>query len=104
MPYISASIIMQLMSAVVPSIARLQQEGEVGRQKVAQYSRYLTILIAVVQSALLLGAFCNPQQVGLLSFLTPLLSTLLLLWSSGQAVSLKIIFPLRPGVTQGRGQ
>ncbi len=64
MPYISASIIMQLMSAVVPSIARLQQEGEVGRQKVAQYSRYLTILIAVVQSALLLGAFCNPQQVG----------------------------------------
>jgi len=64
MPYISASIIMQLMSAVVPSIARLQQEGEVGRQKVAQYSRYLTIIIAVVQSALLLGAFCNPQQVG----------------------------------------
>ena len=64
MPYISASIIMQLMSAVVPTIARLQQEGEVGRQKVAQYSRYLTILIAVVQSALLLGAFCNPQQVG----------------------------------------
>jgi preprotein translocase subunit SecY len=64
MPYISASIIMQLMSAVVPSIARLQQEGEIGRQKVAQYSRYLTILIAIVQSALLLGAFCNPQQVG----------------------------------------
>lgn len=64
MPYISASIIMQLMSAVVPSIARLQQEGEVGRQKVAQYSRYLTIIIAVVQSALLLGAFCNPGKVG----------------------------------------
>ena len=64
MPYISASIIMQLMSAVVPSIARLQQEGEIGRQKVAQYSRYLTIVIAIVQSALLLGAFCNPQQVG----------------------------------------
>ena len=64
MPYISASIIMQLMSAVVPSIARLQQEGEVGRQKVAQYSRYLTILIAIVQSALLLGAFCNPTKVG----------------------------------------
>ena len=64
MPYISASIIMQLMSAVVPSIARLQQEGEVGRQKVDQYSRYLTIIIAVVQSALLLGAFCNPGKVG----------------------------------------
>jgi preprotein translocase subunit SecY len=64
MPYISASIIMQLMSAVVPSIARLQQEGDVGRQKIAQYSRYLTIIIAVVQSGLLLGAFCNPGKVG----------------------------------------
>ncbi len=64
MPYISASIIMQLASAVVPSIARLQQEGEVGRQKVAQYSRYLTIVIAIVQSSLLLGAFCKPNQVG----------------------------------------
>jgi preprotein translocase subunit SecY len=64
MPYISASIILQLMTAVVPSLARLQQEGELGRQKIAQYSRYLTILIALVQSALLLGAFCNPQSVG----------------------------------------
>ncbi|MSR72163.1 MAG: preprotein translocase subunit SecY [Opitutia bacterium] len=64
MPYISASIIMQLMSAVVPSIARLQQEGDVGRQKIAQYSRYLTIAIAIVQSGLLLGAFCNPGKVG----------------------------------------
>jgi len=64
MPYISASIIMQLMSAVVPAIARLQQEGEVGRQRVAQYSRYLTILIAIVQSAMLLAAFCNPTQAG----------------------------------------
>lgn len=64
MPYISASIIMQLMSAVVPTIARLQQEGDVGRQKIAQYTRYLTIIIALVQSALLLGAFCNPGKVG----------------------------------------
>jgi len=64
MPYISASIILQLMTAVVPSLARLQQEGELGRQKIAQYTRYLTILIALVQSALLLGAFCNPQSVG----------------------------------------
>lgn len=64
MPYISASIILQLMTAVVPSLARLQQEGEIGRQKIAQYARYLTIIIAIIQSALLLGAFCNPQSVG----------------------------------------
>ncbi|MAH13262.1 MAG: preprotein translocase subunit SecY, partial [Verrucomicrobia bacterium] len=42
MPYISASIIMQLMGAVFPTLARLQQEGEPGRQKISQYTRYLT--------------------------------------------------------------
>ena len=40
MPYISASIIMQLMGAVFPTIARLQQEGEIGRQKINSYTRY----------------------------------------------------------------
>lgn len=53
MPYISASIILQLMSAVVPSLARLQQEGEMGRQKISQYTRYLTVLICMVQAILL---------------------------------------------------
>lgn len=62
MPYISASIIMQLMGAVVPGIAKLQQEGEVGRQKVAQYSRYLTIAIALVQGTLMLSALCVPEK------------------------------------------
>ena len=45
MPYISASIIFQLMSAVVPALSRLQQEGYVGRQKLTQYTRYATVLI-----------------------------------------------------------
>ncbi len=61
MPYISASIIMQLMGAVVPSIARLQQEGEVGRQKISQYTRYLTLAICIVQGTMLIRAFqVNP--------------------------------------------
>ncbi|MDR2980730.1 MAG: preprotein translocase subunit SecY [Puniceicoccales bacterium] len=64
MPYISASIIMQLMGAVVPSISRLQQEGDIGRQKIAQYSRYLTIVIALVQAFMLLGALSSPQNAG----------------------------------------
>jgi preprotein translocase subunit SecY len=64
MPYISASIIMQLMGAVVPSISRLQQEGDIGRQKIAQYSRYLTITIAVIQGALLSSALSSPDSVG----------------------------------------
>ena len=64
MPYISASIIMQLMGAVVPSISRLQQEGDMGRQKIAQYSRYLTIIIAIVQGLMLASALSNPEGVG----------------------------------------
>jgi preprotein translocase subunit SecY len=50
MPYISASIIMQLMSTSVPSLERLKKEGEVGRKQINQYTRYLTLLLAVVQS------------------------------------------------------
>jgi preprotein translocase subunit SecY len=61
MPYISASIAMQLMGAIVPSLARLQQEGEVGRQKIAQYTRYLTLTICLVQGAMLVRALdINP--------------------------------------------
>ncbi|MGF1484650.1 MAG: preprotein translocase subunit SecY [Opitutales bacterium] len=64
MPYISASIILQLMGAVVPSLARLQQEGEIGRQKITQYTRYLTIAIGLVQSLLLaLGIMRSPQTL-----------------------------------------
>ena len=75
MPYISASIIMQLMGAVFPTLARLQQEGEPGRQKISQYTRYLTIFICLVQGGLLAVALrdspgsliqgFNPAEIGL---------------------------------------
>ena len=50
MPYISASIIMQLMSYVVPSMEALKKEGEAGRRKITQYTRYGTLGLAVFQS------------------------------------------------------
>ncbi len=50
MPYISASIIVQLMTAAVPSLETLKKEGESGRKKLNQYTRYLTVLIAMFQS------------------------------------------------------
>ena len=50
MPYISASIIVQLMAGAVPSLETLKKEGEVGRKKLNQYTRYLTVLIALIQS------------------------------------------------------
>ncbi|MDR3439256.1 preprotein translocase subunit SecY [Telmatospirillum sp.] len=50
MPYISASIIMQLMTTVVPSLEAMKKEGESGRKKINQYTRYATVLIAAVQA------------------------------------------------------
>jgi preprotein translocase subunit SecY len=50
MPYISASIIIQLMTAVMPSLEALKKEGETGRKKLNQYTRYLTVLITVGQA------------------------------------------------------
>lgn len=50
MPYISASIIIQLMATSVPTLERLKKEGEVGRKQLNQYTRYLTLLLAVLQS------------------------------------------------------
>src|SRR6201991_3266089 len=50
MPYITASIILQLLTVVVPSLERLQKEGEVGQQKITQYTRYLTVGLGFLQS------------------------------------------------------
>jgi preprotein translocase subunit SecY len=50
MPYISASIIIQLMTAAIPSLETLKKEGETGRKKLNQYTRYLTVFIAMFQS------------------------------------------------------
>ena len=63
MPYISASIIFQLLTAVVPMLSRLQQEGDVGRQKLTQYTRYATVMICLVQGILLILALENPGRL-----------------------------------------
>lgn len=50
MPYISASIMLQLLGAVVPYLQRLQKQGEEGKRKITQYTRYLTVLISLLQA------------------------------------------------------
>jgi preprotein translocase subunit SecY len=50
MPYITASIILQLMTVVVPALDKLQKEGEVGQARITQYTRYLTVALAAAQS------------------------------------------------------
>ena len=64
MPYISASIIIQLLGAVIPFFQRLQKEGEEGRRKITQYTRYGTVLIAAMQAmgtAVFLAGQTNPS-------------------------------------------
>src|SRR6266436_3058783 len=51
MPYVTASIILQLLTVVVPSLEQLQKEGEAGYAKINQYTRYLTVALAAAQSA-----------------------------------------------------
>src|SRR5579859_4853783 len=51
MPYITASIILQLLAVVIPTLEKLQKEGELGRRKITQWTRYLTVILALVQSA-----------------------------------------------------
>jgi preprotein translocase subunit SecY len=51
MPYITSSIIMQLLGVVIPRLEQLQKEGETGRKKIQQYTRYLTVFLALLQSA-----------------------------------------------------
>src|SRR3954463_1101998 len=58
-PYINASIIMQLMSGVIPSLQNLSREGEYGRQKLNQYTRYLTVPMALLQAFGILSAFSS---------------------------------------------
>ena len=50
MPYITASIILQLLTVVVPTLEKLQKEGEIGRRKITQWTRYLTVGLAMMQS------------------------------------------------------
>src|ERR1700709_1387348 len=50
MPYITASIILQLLTVVVPTLEKLQKEGELGRRKITQWTRYLTIILGIAQS------------------------------------------------------
>lgn len=86
-PYIYASIVLQLMTIVYPKLEELQKEGEYGRQKINQYTRYLTIPLAVIQSLGMYALLRNQQIItslsplDILSFiLTMTAGTVLVMW------------------------
>ncbi len=62
MPYITATIIMQLLQGVIPTLERWSKEGESGQRKITQWARYLTLAIALLQSIALLGVFRTALQ------------------------------------------
>jgi preprotein translocase subunit SecY len=77
MPYVSASIIIQLLAAVVPTLERLQKEGAAGRQKLNQYTRYGSIVLSIVQGTSIarylasLGRGADPSQTGFQQVVVP---------------------------------
>ena len=98
MPYISTSIIMQLMTTVFPALEKLSKEGESGRRKINQWTRYLTVLLCVVQAfgttqylrnlpaSQSYGAVLNDWNLGiqLMIILTLTAGTILLMWMGEQ--------------------
>jgi preprotein translocase subunit SecY len=66
MPYISASIFMQLVTILVPQMAKVQKEGETGRKKINQWTRYLTVGVTAFQAAAYIGFLTNTYQTALI--------------------------------------
>ncbi|MEL7487240.1 MAG: preprotein translocase subunit SecY, partial [Pseudomonadota bacterium] len=64
MPYISASIIMTLMTAVIPSLEAIKKEGEQGRRQINQYTRYLTVFLATMQGYFIAVSLQSPAAAG----------------------------------------
>jgi preprotein translocase subunit SecY len=95
MPYISASIIVQLLTSVVPSLEQMKKEGEAGRKKMNQYTRYLTVVLGTVQAYGIAVSLQNGQGIvndpGLpfvvSTVLTLLGGTMFLMWLGEQITS-----------------
>ncbi|MFO0954869.1 MAG: preprotein translocase subunit SecY, partial [Isosphaeraceae bacterium] len=62
MPYISASIIFQLLGSVVPSLEAMMKEGESGRKKINEYTRYATVILCAIQSGFWVQYMMSPQM------------------------------------------
>src|SRR5690349_1191097 len=122
MPYITASIILQLLTVVVPSLEKLQKEGEVGQQRITQYTRYLTVGLAFAQSigyvflfrslspatgASIIPNFDTPHVFLIVMSLTA--GTVLLMWMGelitqrgiGNGISLMIFASIVSGLPNG---
>jgi preprotein translocase subunit SecY len=112
MPYITASIILQLMTVVVPQLEKLRKEGEVGQQKITQYTRYLTVGLAFGQSVgyvFLFRTFSTGGNDVVENFTTLTAGCVLLMWFGelitqrgiGNGISLMIFASIVSGLPNG---
>ena len=69
MPYISASIIMQILVAIIPSLSKLQHEGTIGRKKINQYTRLGTVFLCIVQSMMICSQVISTNESGAIKIL-----------------------------------
>jgi len=113
-PYINASIIMQLLTVVIPHLERLNKEGPEGRKKITQYTRYLTVVLAFIQGlGMVIGVSGSLQNPGPISYVTTALTitagTTFLMWMGeqitdkgiGNGISLLIFAGIVSRVPQG---
>jgi len=118
MPYINASIIFQLLGIAVPAIEELQKEGEYGRKKIAQWTKYLTVGLAIVQAAGMItmfqsmGAFVGGTYIKLFDMFMMTAGTMFLYWLGeqitdkgiGQGISLLIFVGIMTAMPQDVAQ
>ena len=90
MPYITASIILMLLGEVIPALKKLRQEGQTGHKKIQEYTRYLTVLICVIQALMymrMLGAYTHPgmqAQAFAMGIIGMTAGTMFLMWLGEQ--------------------
>jgi preprotein translocase subunit SecY len=81
MPYISASIIFQLLASVYPPLERLQKEGEAGRKKINEYTRYATVFICIIQSWVYVRSFVSGMGLVDTAYLDPVTQKITFGWT-----------------------
>jgi preprotein translocase subunit SecY len=92
MPYISASIIFQLLASVWPPLEKLQKEGEAGRKKINEYTRYATVVICLFQAWMWVSHIARPREMGGLNLAVPGYDTVFYQFTSIITMSVGTIF------------
>jgi preprotein translocase subunit SecY len=86
MPYITSSIIMQLLTVVIPRLEQWQKQGEIGVKKITQWTRYMTVTLALLQSTGLIFLFNNQFQGSIRVFTPPRVAFMVLTLTAGTAL------------------